>query len=659
MASNRDEIFRFLQRIVGDTLTPEGSKLLVWTAPAKASRWYADLWQAADEAARLSGNVYFGVCLAPDDVCGGKTRATAQQVSYATCLWADIDCVSPHHAKANLPPSAGEAMSCLREAFPPHLQPSVVLHSGGGLQAFWPLIEPLDITADIDRAEFAVVVQGWQGLLRAAMERHGWTLDSTHDIARVMRLAGTDNTNAGGQHVTLVTEGEARFDLEQFRELVDVVVDAETVRTVCVPAQRRYASAVPGLAGIIPRQGYASKEPLASKIAALCDVSEAFAASWRNINPALTDDSRSSYDASLVTAMAHWMDDTDDGLAFTAQDMADVIVDHRMKYGTKAKDFKKAGRLDYIQMTIARCVRLAKESKRALPSGGAAHVPQGGDVPPSPFTEEGGPGPVFEDALNEREPCPLPPPAADASIPAFSEAQRHALQPIEERLGMRILRGCVYENTEPYPEVWLVVVPFAPGGKEGTVVLSTTDMLSISKVTEAFFGATYDYPVCFSGAEPLKKEGWKLYARDMVRVLPKLMKPEETTETGALRIYLRKYLASAPITKSLEDARMQDAPFTVNGRVYVNITAFSNFVRISSGGELGGVIKLAKLMCRAGFRKVVMPFKKEDGKMSSLNGYLMPPELVSAAQDEPQLDAFNVPGRMEAYMEDPIAEVIH
>ena len=79
-------------------------------------------------------------------------------------------------------------------------------------------------------------------------------------------------------------------------------------------------------------------------------------------------------------------------------------------------------------------------------------------------------------------------------------------------------------------------------------------------------------------------------------------------------------------------------------------------MRISSGGELGGVIKLAKLMCRAGFRKVVMPFKKEDGKMSSLNGYLMPPELVSAAQDEPQLDAFNVPGGMEDSVG---AEVIH
>lgn len=138
MASTRDEIFRFLQRIVGDTLTPEGSKLLVWTAPAKESRWYADLWQAADEASRLSGNVYFGVCLAPDDVCGGKTRATAQQVSYATCLWADIDYVSPHHAKGNLPPSEADAMNCLREAFPPHLQPPVVINSGCKPSGPWP-----------------------------------------------------------------------------------------------------------------------------------------------------------------------------------------------------------------------------------------------------------------------------------------------------------------------------------------------------------------------------------------------------------------------------------------------------------------------------------------------------------------------------------------
>ena len=211
MASTRDEIFRFLQRIVGDTLTPEGSKLLVWTAPAKESRWYADLWQAADEASRLSGNVYFGVCLAPDDVCGGKTRATAQQVSYATCLWADIDYVSPHHAKGNLPPSEADAMNCLREAFPPHLQPPVVINSGGGLQAFWPLAEPLDITSDIDRAEFAVIVRGWQGLLRATMGRHGWTLDSTHDLARVMRLAGTENANAGGKPVSLLNDAESRF----------------------------------------------------------------------------------------------------------------------------------------------------------------------------------------------------------------------------------------------------------------------------------------------------------------------------------------------------------------------------------------------------------------------------------------------------------------
>ena len=172
-----------------------------------------------------------------------------------------------------------------------------------------------------------------------------------------------------------MNDAEIRFEPDQFRELVDVVVDAETVSAVCVPAQERYASSVPGLAGVIPREGHTAREPLASKIAALCDLSEAFAASWHNLNPSLKDDSRSSYDASLVTAMAHWeWTIRTDGLAFTAQDMADVIVDHRMKHGTKAKDFKKAGRLDYIQTTIARCVRLALDSKR-----GAA--PEGNEVP--------------------------------------------------------------------------------------------------------------------------------------------------------------------------------------------------------------------------------------------------------------------------------------
>ena len=94
------------------------------------------------------------------------------------------------------------------------------------------------------------------------------------------------------------------------------------------------------------------------------------------------------------------------------------------------------------------------------------------------------PEPAFDGPPEPQEPRPIPPPAGDMSIPEFSAAQQRALKPIEERLGMRILRGCVYENTEPCPEVWLAVVPFAPGGKQGTVVLSTTDMLSISKVTD-------------------------------------------------------------------------------------------------------------------------------------------------------------------------------
>ena len=200
---------------------------------------------------------------------------------------------------------------------------------------------------------------------------------------------------------------------------------------------------------------------------------------------------------------------------------------------------------------------------------------------------------------------------------------------------------------------------FAPGGKQGTVVLSTTDMLSISKVTEAFFGATYDYPVCFGGAEPLKKEGWKLYARDMVPVLPKLMKPEEQRQR---RVRCASTCGSIwhprPSPNPLEGRRRtQDAPFTVNGRVYVNITAFSNFVRISSGGELGGVIKLAKLMCRAGFRKVVMPFKKED-REDVFPQWLpyAPGSLSRRHRTNRSLTPSNVPGGMED--SDAGAEVI-
>ena len=42
---------------------------------------------------------------------------------------------------------------------------------------------------------------GWQNVIRIALRAKGWSMDSTHDLARVMRLPGTKSHKRGGTPV--------------------------------------------------------------------------------------------------------------------------------------------------------------------------------------------------------------------------------------------------------------------------------------------------------------------------------------------------------------------------------------------------------------------------------------------------------------------------
>ena len=66
-------------------------------------------------------------------------------------------------------------------------EPTVVIFSGGGFQAFWKLAEPVEIGGDLDKAEAAKL---WSlGLER----KFGDRADGTHNIDRIMRLPGSLN----------------------------------------------------------------------------------------------------------------------------------------------------------------------------------------------------------------------------------------------------------------------------------------------------------------------------------------------------------------------------------------------------------------------------------------------------------------------------------
>lgn len=125
--------------------------------------------------------------------------------------WVDIDVKGPNHKADNLPPTLAAAAELVRD-FP--LGPSVVVNSGGGLQAWWLFPELID-THDLD-GFFGRWAATWKELGR----RHEWHVDNVFDLARVMRVPGTYNhkTNPPNPVEIRFLDARRRYSLDQLDE---------------------------------------------------------------------------------------------------------------------------------------------------------------------------------------------------------------------------------------------------------------------------------------------------------------------------------------------------------------------------------------------------------------------------------------------------------
>lgn len=107
--------------------------------------------------------------------------------------WVDIDIAGPGHAEMNLPKTLEEALDLVAEAFT-DLSPTIVVHSGGGIHAYWLFKEAWIFKDDKEKSECEVLLKNWQKqLLRIGKENHEWKLDNVGSIDRAMRMPGTRN----------------------------------------------------------------------------------------------------------------------------------------------------------------------------------------------------------------------------------------------------------------------------------------------------------------------------------------------------------------------------------------------------------------------------------------------------------------------------------
>ena len=175
-------------------ITTDGDRLTLWTDLPDG------IDAIADKAADLDADVWFGVATRCHQLDGGR-RGGADDCVAIPALWLDIDIAGPGHLTDHpLPPGVDAARTILDQY--PH-PPTAIVHSGGGLQAWWLLAEPLDTGDDAD-ALLASWAHTWQ--TRAAAL--GWHVDNVFDVARVMRLPGTYNRKLDEPRPVTVIEAD-------------------------------------------------------------------------------------------------------------------------------------------------------------------------------------------------------------------------------------------------------------------------------------------------------------------------------------------------------------------------------------------------------------------------------------------------------------------
>ncbi|NLK87808.1 MAG: hypothetical protein GX279_09990 [Clostridiaceae bacterium] len=312
----------------------EDNYILIWIYDGenrKESHWFKD-WQAAAEFIQKIGNstnVYVGVGLSGKDY-GTDYRCKQNDIAGITGLWLDLDILDPAHKKPNLPVTVDDAMKLF--GWLEH-QPTILIHSGHGLQAYWVFNEPWTFDSDAEREDARNLSKRFIYAFKQQAHKYGWDVDSVFNLDRVLRVPGTMNCKSAPVPVKMLECNDLRYNPSDFEDILPEIKDVDEYEAALVKGDL-ILSSTPSLN--------------MAKFEALKMIESKFVQSWEHQRKDLQDQSASSYDLALAnySAMAGWSE----------QEIANLLISHRIKH---REDLKL--RQDYYKRTISIAMRNAEK----------------------------------------------------------------------------------------------------------------------------------------------------------------------------------------------------------------------------------------------------------------------------------------------------------
>lgn len=200
-----------------------------------AGRTFEDRDQAAAYVAELDESKPEGIYLRVTTLKGKPAsdgRGSAADSLALPGLWADLDIAGPGHAHdvcaddcprkeqhvcvtRPLPPTEDDARQIIAESGLP--DPTVWVHSGGGLYPWWLLDRHVDINAD-NLAGIKELSARWQAVIARSATKLGWHYGPVGDLARILRIPGTVNRKEGLVRPCRITDAQPhRYSIDEVR----------------------------------------------------------------------------------------------------------------------------------------------------------------------------------------------------------------------------------------------------------------------------------------------------------------------------------------------------------------------------------------------------------------------------------------------------------
>lgn len=566
---------------------PESHWLLVYTLPDKMSHWCDSVERAAATVEQLKGvDIYLQMATA-DKNYGPFARATRNETRAIPGLWCDLDLKNEGRKKSALPKSLDELLKII----PEDARPTMLVQSGGGLHAYWLFNEPLLLDTGEDRSKAEKLLKDWQTLLRRRAQVHGWTLDFTHDLPRILRIPGTLNYKQPEtpRIVSIVHDDGPRYWPEEVREMLD---------------ESDYAAASLGIVDDREELGDGWKS-LAIQVQPHVTIDEdfieqvgqifpKFRQTWNHDRADITgpDGAFSEYDLALANfGVAREM---------SPQAICNLMVAFRRKHGGKPK-----WRPDYYKRTIWRAMHDRRETPvvPGVPPGVLSAAPETtGQAAPAHEPEQ------FVTAEEVRA--------------RMTDAQRlEVLDTLSLWLGIRVLRILKITGKDPS---YLIET------ETKKVLIESVEWLLDQKKMRLRIGGALD--VLIPKQSP---DRWESIAAMILAASVPQDSGEEQEVEGETRLLLEGYLRSRPfVSADSRDDSKAKFPMVSEGEITVSLIDIRSWIAREQGpGERPSLKALAVMLSAIEARKIRWRRGSTDGHRWALPVQQWPPEQFTFTEE--------------------------